>query len=239
MKLTFNINPNPLIPPLDSIRDSMQLDSGLCIASLEADGWTVSLEVRGHVRVIYNPDPEGKAEDGDVYLHASDFPKELTEVFAEGKDINQMPNVFVDENNWFELFIEKDGKTVNCEVVDPDSLLPDSLFKMMYDTYVEYKEEDQRRSRTIESALAFFQGKKVEIMAAVKTEESSGTYPNDCITTKSVLLTDGGHSFEAEVTSTTDRDGEDQGCDFVIVADGESVSDDARFQDLVCECMEF
>ena len=34
MKLTFNINPNPLSPPLDSIRDSMQLDSGICIASL-------------------------------------------------------------------------------------------------------------------------------------------------------------------------------------------------------------
>ena len=104
---------------LAALRDSMQLDSGQTIASMETENYLVTLEVRGDVRVLYNPDPDGDAADGQIYKHASAFPDELLDIFASGKDYSEMKNVSVVYNNWFELFIferkEKSGSGAQWE----------------------------------------------------------------------------------------------------------------------------
>lgn len=139
--LEFKINNNI---PLKEIHSSMQLDSGQQIASLKAGDWKLSLEVRGEVRVLWNPDPSGDASDGQVYRSASQFPDELMEVFAKGYDTNGMPNIVIDDNNWFELFVDHKGKNIGCDVVVDEDLDPVKVFKYMLDTYLEYKAYEER-----------------------------------------------------------------------------------------------
>ena len=123
---------------LTNINDSMELDSGQVIAELKIGRWHLSLEVRGEVRVTYNPDENGSYENGVVYRWASYFPKKLLRMFHDGETADAK-NVYVDENNWFELFVEKDGKSVNSEVVDAEGCGPQELFGMLVEAYKEYK----------------------------------------------------------------------------------------------------
>lgn len=133
---------------LSNIKDSMQLDSDQVVAELKTDNFLVTLEVKGFVTVLYNPDPNGDAEDGQVYNSASEFPPELMDIFAQGK-ANELPNVCVNENNWFEAFVEftKTNESarvlINSELVDAEELNEQEVFEMLYDIYKEYWEEDR------------------------------------------------------------------------------------------------
>ena len=79
--------------------DSMLFDSGEQIAEMECEcdnGYTctISLEVRGEVKVEY---------DGEIYRHPSDFPPELKEAiktYSGWWDTEEY--IYVDMNNWFE-----------------------------------------------------------------------------------------------------------------------------------------
>lgn len=143
MKLKFTINPSI---PIDKIINSMQLDSGQTIAELHVDNYSVTLEVHGEVRVLFNPDPHGNASDGDVYTCASQFPDELMKIFAEGIDYAEMKNIFVDDNNWLEVFLEKDGSFVNSYVRDtPDTLDPEEIFSELWNCYKANKEELEKK----------------------------------------------------------------------------------------------
>lgn len=126
MDLQFHINDSI---PLDKIYDSMQLDSNQTIAHLKIDGYDITLEVKGHVRVVYKD---------QVYKHASDFPNELLQLFAEQK-AGDCPDLFVDDNNWFEVFIEKDGVFMSSEVADFCGLDVPSIFSYLYETYEDFK----------------------------------------------------------------------------------------------------
>lgn len=137
MKLEFNLN--PAIPVME-IKDSMQLDSNQTVAHLKVEDFDLTLEVRGDVRVVWNPDPNGSYKKGEVYKHASDFPEELMKVFAEGKDTAEMKNIFIDDNNWFEVFIERGGETIDSIVADIWSFTPDEIFKCLWETYNDYKD---------------------------------------------------------------------------------------------------
>ena len=235
MNLTFNINLNPMGIPLASIRNSMQLDSGICLASLEVDGWKLYLEVCGEVRVEFNPDPEGSHEDGQVYRQASDFPPELARIFADGTDINTLPNVYVDDNNWFELFVEKDGRFVNSDLVDEGCFCaepegpaasPAAILGVMYDTYIAYKKDIEDRMKALAEAVSFFRGKVDELKGLVKVEEECGSYPHDTITTYTVEYAhEGEPTLFAELRTYMDRDGGEEDPDMRIWVNGFTTTD--------------
>ena len=235
MNLTFNINLNPMGIPLASVRSSMQLDSGICLASLEVDGWKLYLEVRGDVRVDFNPDPKGSHEDGQVYRQASDFPPELARIFADGTDIYTLPNVYVDDNNWFELFVEKDGRFVNSDLVDEGCFCaepkgpaasPAAILGVMYDTYLAYKKDIEDRMKALAEAIPFFRGKVDELKALVKVEEECGSYPHDTITTNTVEYAhEGEPTLFAELRTYMDRDGGEEDPDMRIWVNGFTTTD--------------
>ena len=77
------------------VNDSMELDSGQEVASLETDGLYVSIRVAGDVRVVFND---------ESYRASSQFPEELVELFHNGKAWND-ERVYVDNSNWFESFV--------------------------------------------------------------------------------------------------------------------------------------
>ena len=122
----------------------MQLDSGICLASLEVNGVLATIETRGEVRVLWNPDPNGNAEDGEVYRQPSDFPEELAKVFEERRNTAEMRNIYIDNNNWFEVFVFTKKKKVRssrgnawdwtgyAEVTDPENFSPETLFDILY-----------------------------------------------------------------------------------------------------------
>lgn len=107
---------------LSNINDSMELESGQEIARLIKDGYAVTIEVRGEVRVVY---------DGDTYRDVSQFPDELVKMFHDGSAYDS-DDVYIDMNNWFEaFFLEVKGgsmewtgysDTVDCETLSKDEI---------------------------------------------------------------------------------------------------------------------
>lgn len=140
--IRFHVNPDI---DLEKIRTSMQLDSGQQVAWLEVGSYEVSLEVRGDVWVIFNPDPDGSYEDGETYKTPSDFPEGLKKFFSEEENAADLPNVYVVNNNWFEIFVSKDGAWTGwSDMVDAEGMDPKNLFGMLYDTYKEYIESERQ-----------------------------------------------------------------------------------------------
>ena len=146
MNLEFHLNPHI---DLRKINDSMELDSGQTIAELRIDNLNFTLEVRGHVNITYTPNSDTTHEGGDVFRGASDFPEELLQMFHDGK-CGDAPNVYVDENNWFEVFIEENGRFVNSECVDAETMNPAEIFSMLWETYQDYVKETKDEHKTNE-----------------------------------------------------------------------------------------
>ena len=90
--------------------DSMLFDSGECIAEMECefdngDLCTISLEVRGEVKVYFNDEP---------YRYPSDFPPVLKELIKTNpRWWDEEDYVYVDMNNWFEYIYTVDGEHWN------------------------------------------------------------------------------------------------------------------------------
>lgn len=126
---------------LEDIHDSMQLDSGQVVAELKNELLSITLEVRGQVRVLWNPDPDGEPHDGSVYKCASQFPEELMKIFAEGR-AGDMDNIFVDDNNWFEVFVEdkQENKVVYCETVDAEEMDRRQVLYLLMEFYNKYQQ---------------------------------------------------------------------------------------------------
>lgn len=116
---------------LTDINDSMELDSRQIVAELTDGEYSASLEVNGEVRVTYN---------GTTYKCASQMPEELIKMFHNG---NFYKDVYVDMNNWFEVFIDKNGKwtgysdVCDCEGMNPTEI--EGFLKDCIDVYI--KEE--------------------------------------------------------------------------------------------------
>lgn len=138
MKLSFNVNEHI---DFNTLVDSMQLDSGITVAKLIVDGYIITIETCGDVRVLYNEDPNGDARDGQSYRTPSDFPEGLMKYFSHEVNYAERPkNIYVDMNNWFELFVEKDGQFLWSDYVELCYCTPDELFETLWETY-------QRESR--------------------------------------------------------------------------------------------
>ena len=143
MNLNFHINPSI---PLKKIHDSMQLDSGTVIAHLEVNKFDITLEVQGDVRVIWNPNPDESYEKGEVYRTPSSFPDELMRLFESGKYPVDMKNLYICDNNWFNLVVKKGDSIFTDELAECDALVPNEIFNLMWDAYIEArnKEESER-----------------------------------------------------------------------------------------------
>lgn len=120
---------------LTNINDAMELDSNLVIACLSGelnDGtkFEVSLMTQGKVSVDYK----------DITYHrASKMPEELLKLFHEHGFSPNHEDVCVDNNNWFELFIIENGKTVETTVVDAENISETEMLGYLADAYNEYR----------------------------------------------------------------------------------------------------
>lgn len=142
--ITFWLNPDI---DMTKIKDSMQIDSGTTIATLKTKNHFISLEVRGEVKVFFNPDKNGEPTDGDYYTSPSEFPQELKDLIAENTEIYRKDEdtkgiehtwslddrVYISENNWFEIFREEDedDPVPNADIVDAEGLTPEEILNLM------------------------------------------------------------------------------------------------------------
>lgn len=147
MNLNFTLNKNI---NFDRLVDSMQLDSGTTVATLDVGDYHIYIETQGHVSVWFNPDPNKDARDGDRYRCATDFPEALMAYFSHdpghpeylGPDTPK--NIQIDENNWFEVIVEKDGAFLWSNVAEGvDECTPDEIFGYLWDIY---KDESRRKA---------------------------------------------------------------------------------------------
>lgn len=118
---------------LTDINSSMELESGQEIARLRRGDRVVTVEVRGEVRVVYKK---------QTYKSVSQMPEELIQMFRNGKAFNSK-KVFVDMNNWFEVFTWtlQDGKLVwtgNSDVVDVENNTPEQMRAFLTDIMNDY-----------------------------------------------------------------------------------------------------
>ena len=147
MKIEFNTNPSI---DLTKINDSMELDSGQEIAELKIhrdSDITITLVVHGNVTVIYKD---------KVYNHASEMPEELISLFHnEGYSPNH-DDLSINENNWFEIYIEEDGQCIHSDVACPQGMNEMELLGMMIDVYTDFlnnkKERENAKATTNSNA---------------------------------------------------------------------------------------
>ena len=120
---------------LYQIKDSVQLESGTVIATLETLKCFVSLEVRGDVKIFWDPEGlnVGAGVYGECYCHPLEFCDELKELIETNNRWWEDPRVYISENNWFELFIGKDKSDPIpvSEVVDVEGYTSEDIEKLM------------------------------------------------------------------------------------------------------------
>ena len=117
---------------LTNIADSMMLDSSQVIAEATICGIEFSLEVRGEVKVAFNPNGIGNGDD-DICYAFSEMPEELKELIKSG-EVFESDKVYIDNNNWFEIFWNKDGYW-DSDVIDAENSTEDDIKRIMLDVY--------------------------------------------------------------------------------------------------------
>lgn len=138
MNLNFRINP---LINFATLRNSMQLDSETVIATLDVDNCTLILKTSGLVRVVWNPDSSLTTEDPgtEVYKSPCQFPDDLMKVFAECQDTSEMKNLFVDNSNYFEIVIVRDGEEFyGDDFVDLPEYAPGDVFNALWKEYLSF-----------------------------------------------------------------------------------------------------
>lgn len=124
------------IKGIEKINDSMECSSGVELAYYQEDGYAVTLEVHGDVKVDYK---------GDRYYDAADFPEELLKKFHDGT-WGDDPDINAIDNNWFEVFFweVENGKLRDMgwsDVVDIDFDSEEDARSFLKDTLQQYKSE--------------------------------------------------------------------------------------------------
>lgn len=115
--------------PLEECVNSLLFESGDDIATLKSDnGICVCIDVTGETKISYND---------EVYRYARNFPAELTEAIKDGS-IEQMQDVEILDNNWFEVTVMKNGNVIDSEIWETslDTLSVDEL-QLLLQQYVE------------------------------------------------------------------------------------------------------
>jgi len=153
---------------LEECKDSMLFDYGTNIASLSLEApngkiYSVDLMVDGEVYVEY---------DDDYYRNASDFPEELYNMFVDGTAYDS-DDVYIDDNNWFEVLFYVNGYCYDSEMFDGDSDLSmytkDELKEGLFDYLSHFIETE------IENEAANERLKKVEAEREAEKERIRNT----------------------------------------------------------------
>lgn len=169
----FNFNPDI---DMTKIVSSLQIDSGTEICSLEKDNYEVSIRTAGEVKVFVG--------ENDYYTNPSDFPDALKDLIKEHPNdfdsytVEKGPvqgDVYVSENNWFEMFIYKDGECLSSYVVDIEGQTKGELTDLMdssmtdwVNTYEEIQrgkaEKEVRESLTPDQKRKIYDEVKIELL---------------------------------------------------------------------------
>lgn len=175
MKITFSTNK---AIPFERIITSMQLDSGQILAHLKAGDYDVYLEVRGDVRVLWNPDPNGDYQDGEVYKTPSGFPDELMKIFETGVPTVDMKNIHIGEGNWFEVYANHKGRCILTEDdFDIELRDPDEIFELLWKFYriAREKVESDRKMKKVPSVPdIIYDIDRTRTIALSQTQETVG-----------------------------------------------------------------
>ena len=123
---------------MSNIRDSMQLDSDQVIANLEDTDTGLIAEIRvvGDVKVFVG-------DDSTYYEYPSEFPKWLRDLIATNSEWWCIPDVYVESNNWIELFVYKktsEGSIFVCSDTCDEAVLgenKDSIKELLIETIKE------------------------------------------------------------------------------------------------------
>lgn len=151
----FNVWINPDIN-MSEIKDSMQLDSCQVIATLtDAYGIVTSIEVRGDVKVWWNPNGENPFE-GMYYCSPSDFPLALKEIIANNPYWYEDKRLYICENNWFEVFTWHNSLPYTCDsyTVDAEESNQQDLIDLLFEGY-RYEKKDLFRKLAHQKAKSF------------------------------------------------------------------------------------
>lgn len=152
MKVNFKTHP---CIPFGDIHDSMQLDSGTVVATLEVGDYSLKEHVVGDVRVFWNPDPARSWNDEgtETYRNASQMPEELLRIFGGDKPCSDYPNLHVVNNNWFEVTVRYKGVVVHSDLDDLDALDPCDLFTSLWDMYLEFKKDEEELEKVFQERM--------------------------------------------------------------------------------------
>lgn len=96
--------------PLEECKDSLLFNQGDIIVSLSStNGIEVYIGVVGDVRLFYND---------EVYRYPDNYPEEITNALKDGTfcQLEADGVVEVINNNWFEVFVKKNGNFINSDV---------------------------------------------------------------------------------------------------------------------------
>lgn len=134
------------------IKDSMQFDSDTEICEyIPADKKVkITIEVRGEVGITYPYYPNGdfnidyKNTDAEMpayYIKPSDFPERVKEIIKNG-DLWNTDEVYVGNNNWFELFFwDDEGKFLDSDVVDIEGMTPEELCDYCEEVLINFRKD--------------------------------------------------------------------------------------------------
>ena len=141
-KFLFQVNPDV---DLEKIHDSIEIESGTTLASLQVGTHQVTLEVVGEIKIFFNPDKNGEADEGDCYVHQSEFPQELKDIISGKSAIYRKDGdtegiehvwplddrVYMDKTNWFEIF--RDDESVGT--VEVEGYTTEQIFSLLLEVY--------------------------------------------------------------------------------------------------------
>ena len=116
------------------IKDSMQFDSDteICEYAPADKKVKITIEVRGEVRITYND---------EVYTKPSEFPQEIKEIIKNG-DLWNTDEVYVGNNNWFELFFwDEEGNFLDSDVVDIEGMTPEELCDYCEEVLINFRKD--------------------------------------------------------------------------------------------------
>lgn len=127
--------------PLSQCNDSLLYDCDTVIASVTSldSKYNITVEVHGDVMITYKD---------EVYRYPSEFPDSLTAMIRDGSAW-QNPEIYIDNNNWFEISIYEKDEYLGGEVWDicPDVCSKEQIRAEMIEYAEEsfkYWEEDNR-----------------------------------------------------------------------------------------------
>ena len=114
---------------MKNIEDSLQLDSDQTICSLENNDIEINIEVKGEVKVWWNPN--GDPMDGEYFTRPSEFPEELKNLIVNEEWYDTDEHIEVTSNNWFEIFFvnKADGNCIASDVIDVEGYDEKELLK--------------------------------------------------------------------------------------------------------------